>query len=292
MKWYRMYYEARNDAKLKILTDSQHRVWFNLMCYAAENGGITPTGDHYLLAVEVANGDLSLFESTLELLSRLHITEETETGIEFLNFAKRQFDKPSNTPGRIAERVKKHRKKSTETPDNAPADSSNADVTPCNAPNEKCNASETRETPPDTDTESETEKDKKHYVPAAAATPTATPKKGRRIFGAEHMALAERLKKRILETKPDARVPNSLDQWADTIRLMIEHDKHAPQRVAEIIDFCQQHNFWRKNILGADKLRVHFDALELEFDAGKKKLPARPELSGETALNLIRDLVG
>ena len=88
--------------------------------------------------------------------------------------------------------------------------------------------------------------------------------KDRPRFKPEHMELAERLKKRILEHKPDARLPTVLNNWANTIRLMIERDKRKPERIAEIIDWCQQDTFWQSNILSADKLRAQFDKLELQ----------------------------
>jgi len=31
MKWFKLHTEARNDAKLRSMSDSQHRVWFNLL---------------------------------------------------------------------------------------------------------------------------------------------------------------------------------------------------------------------------------------------------------------------
>ena len=36
MKWFKLHTEARNDAKLRSLSDSEHRMWFNLLCFAAE----------------------------------------------------------------------------------------------------------------------------------------------------------------------------------------------------------------------------------------------------------------
>jgi hypothetical protein len=138
MPWFRLFSEARTDAKLRTLADDEHRVWFALLCYAAEQSerGSIPPGDAFLLAIEVAGGDEELLGRTLTKLVRLRILTEVDGGgYVFSNFLKRQYDKPSDRPERVSERVKRHRagarndKKHQETPGN----DRNADVTPCNA---------------------------------------------------------------------------------------------------------------------------------------------------------------
>lgn len=113
MKWYRMYSEARNDAKLRALTDGQHRVWFNLLCLAGEQvqRGILTGYDDELLAVEVANGDVGLLQETLTKLEKLRMIIRNEQEIAFSNWEKRQYDNPSDRPKSVSERVKKHREK-------------------------------------------------------------------------------------------------------------------------------------------------------------------------------------
>lgn len=138
MPWFRMYSEARNDAKLRALPDDQFRVWFNLLCFASEQGderGVLSGYDRDLLAVEVANGDTDLLEATLERIAKLRIISIDGDAIRFLNFEKRQYDKPSDTPERVAERVRRHRERqsnTTETPTEHTETPCNADVTPCN----------------------------------------------------------------------------------------------------------------------------------------------------------------
>ncbi len=117
MKWLRLYPEARTDAKLKSLRDSEHRVWFNLLCLAAEQEerghitGYTP----YLLALEVARGNEGLLERTLEKLVGLCIVtrrySENNDDIVFIHFAERQYTRPSDQPEQVRIRVQKHRKR-------------------------------------------------------------------------------------------------------------------------------------------------------------------------------------
>ena len=90
MNWFRLYSEARNDAKLRTLSDAEHRVWFNLLCYAAEQKperGSIFDFDMDVLAIEVAAGDSDLLIETLKKLSRLRIIFATDGGqIRFLKF--------------------------------------------------------------------------------------------------------------------------------------------------------------------------------------------------------------
>lgn len=92
-------------------------------------------------------------------------------------------------------------------------------------------------------------------------------------YSEEHMQLAELLKNQILANKPDARLPANLEPWANTFRLMMERDRREPSRIAEVIIWCQNNEFWRTNILSADKLRQKFDQLELQMQRSPRADP-------------------
>ena len=134
MPWFRMHCEARSDNKLRALADDEFRVWFNLLCLAAEQDdrGIIPAMDPYLLATEVAGGDEGLLERTITKLSRLRVISRTGDGsLSFINFDKRNYDHPSDHRRRVAERVRRHRTR--------PAGDGNDDVTTCNDDVTTCN---------------------------------------------------------------------------------------------------------------------------------------------------------
>jgi len=167
MKWFRMYYEARNDKKLALLSDAQHRTWFWLLCFAAEQEGHRGVIQGYtdkLLAVEVCGGDVDLLNATLAILDEYRITERNAEGITFIAFRKRQYDKPSDEPEAIAERVIRHR--------NAKCVSRNdlstfetlvkRDVTPLQR-------AITREVNTDSDTESDSETEDPVVIPASGS---------------------------------------------------------------------------------------------------------------------------
>src|SRR5882724_6502791 len=82
MHWFRLYHEARNDAKLRSLTDAQFRVWFNLLCYASEQPrrGTIESEDDQLLALQVSGGDVGLMSETIGKLQSLRIIVITLPG--------------------------------------------------------------------------------------------------------------------------------------------------------------------------------------------------------------------
>jgi hypothetical protein len=130
-----MWSEARNDAKLRRLDDAEFRVWFNLLCFAAEQEerGHIARSDAFLLAVEVCNGDVPLLKRAVALLALHHLVraewcieaEQDAVTITFASWDRRQYDKPSDRPEAVAERVKRHRAKN-ETPRNAAETRENA----------------------------------------------------------------------------------------------------------------------------------------------------------------------
>ncbi|WP_193065347.1 DNA replication protein DnaD [Oceanobacillus oncorhynchi] len=88
-------------------------------------------------------------------------------------------------------------------------------------------------------------------------------------FETHHLKLAELLFKKIKENNPNAKKPN-LESWADTFRKIMEIDKKSGKEIQDLILWSQQHHFWYKNILSADKLRKQFDRLQLEMKDEQK----------------------
>lgn len=132
LPWYRMYHEARTDAKLRSLADDEFRVWFNLLCYAAEQDerGTIDASDSFVLALEVANGDEELLSRAVTRLSRLRIVTERDNEIQFINFTERQYDKPSDAPEATRERKRKERERTSDSESVTPM---SRDVTPSHA---------------------------------------------------------------------------------------------------------------------------------------------------------------
>jgi hypothetical protein len=56
-------------------------------------------------------------------------------------------------------------------------------------------------------------------------------------------------------------------RWRDAARLMIDSDGRTEQQIHAAIDWCQDSEFWRANILSMPKLREKYDQLRLRAQA-------------------------
>lgn len=138
-----------------------------------------------------------------------------------------------------------------ETADGKPTtNNTNSNNTNCNKTNSKKRV--TSELPSSSDTPRPKNKKKVKYEPDS-----------------KPYRCARKLLDEILKNKPDFKIPN-LQKWADTFRLMNERDGRTWKTIGDVIVFATQDDFWRVNILSADKLRKQFDRLEMEKDKQKQ----------------------
>ncbi len=119
MKWLKLYSESRTDGKLRCLTLAERGVWANLLCYANDQAerGTFDASDHYLLALECADGCEDVLESTLEKLLRIkHLTPVGADGrLTFRTWTVRQARKPSDEPEAAAQRKRTQRARVSES---------------------------------------------------------------------------------------------------------------------------------------------------------------------------------
>ncbi|MFA5395562.1 MAG: hypothetical protein WC346_06020 [Methanogenium sp.] len=73
-------------------------------------------------------------------------------------------------------------------------------------------------------------------------------------FGGELIEKGEAYKKKI-------------KSWVDYMDYIIRIDKHDPEKVLNVILWCQKNEFWQKNILSTSKLREQYGRLEDLMDA-------------------------
>ena len=97
-------------------------------------------------------------------------------------------------------------------------------------------------------------------------------------FETPHLQLAELLFKNMKVNNPKAKRPN-MDNWADTIRKMMELDKREGKDIQDVIIFSQKHSFWHTNILSAGKLRDQFDKLYLQMKDNKKSVEKKVKVT-------------
>jgi len=104
------------------------------------------------------------------------------------------------------------------------------------------------------------------------AAPMVTPmlktvektKKEKDVFSPDTLQyqLAELLLTKILEHLPGYKRPD-LQKWAKSMDSVLRLDKRPPEEVKAVILFAQMDPFWRANILSVDKLRKHYDRLNI-----------------------------
>ncbi len=83
---------------------------------------------------------------------------------------------------------------------------------------------------------------------------------------AEALRLAQILRGEILSNKPDSRITDTqLENWATTAALMLRIDRRNEKRIAAVICWAHADEFWRANVRSMDKVRKHFDTLELKM---------------------------
>lgn len=106
------------------------------------------------------------------------------------------------------------------------------------------------------------------------------------IYSSSQMLLAEKLRDLMLINNPNAKIPNSLDSWANNIRLMVEADNRKENDIEKVIEWCQSDNFWKSNILSVKKLREKYDTLFLQM---KRPQQQQKPLTG---LDYLKSLQG
>ena len=74
--------------------------------------------------------------------------------------------------------------------------------------------------------------------------------------------LAELLHSKILENKPDRRIPSGWqERWAEDIDKMHRIDNRSWEAIKACIIWSQRDDFWHQNILSGANLRKHYDRM-------------------------------
>jgi hypothetical protein len=93
----------------------------------------------------------------------------------------------------------------------------------------------------------------------------ARPKRPRRDLNAgreDVERLCTHLAERIIAN--GCRVPAINQDWRDAARLMLDKDHLSEEHLHAVIDWCQNSEFWRSNILSMPTLREKYDQLRLQ----------------------------
>ncbi|MFD2696349.1 hypothetical protein ACFSUE_22410, partial [Sporolactobacillus shoreicorticis] len=91
-------------------------------------------------------------------------------------------------------------------------------------------------------------------------------------FDDVHLELAEKMRDEIKSNKPNCKVPDKLDGWANEMRLMMERDKRTEKQIKYLIEWSQQDSFWSTNCLSPSSLRKHFDQMAAQCKQQKQPM--------------------
>ncbi len=97
---------------------------------------------------------------------------------------------------------------------------------------------------------------------------------------------------KILEIKPNFRRP-TIKKWEEIMDKIIRIDKRSPEQIRSVIEWTMSNDFWRKNILSPEKLRVQLDRLEMQMkeDGDKNPNTKIKQLQGWIKEHVDEDLV-
>lgn len=90
-------------------------------------------------------------------------------------------------------------------------------------------------------------------------------KSGKRTYDEDsiHYQLATLLFEEVKKNNSEARTPN-FHTWSDDIRKMMELDGRKETQVRNMIQWSQEHEFWKGIILSAKKLREKYDQMKVQ----------------------------
>lgn len=104
--WWRAYDEAVDDPKLILLSDKQHRAWFNLCCVCSQYGGMLPTIDIVAIKLRTTPAKAKAVIAELAALRLVDFASDDTTTMH--NWTSWQY-KTDNTDPTTALRSKRYR---------------------------------------------------------------------------------------------------------------------------------------------------------------------------------------
>jgi len=112
-RWWRAHDDSVDHPKLLLLTDRQHRAWYNLMCLASENGGAIP--EMRVVALKLRMSTSRAFDVVSELITARLFDDDGNGNITPHNWGKRQFHSDVST-----DRVKRFRERQRNVSETSP----------------------------------------------------------------------------------------------------------------------------------------------------------------------------
>jgi hypothetical protein len=125
-------------------------------------------------------------------------------------------------------------------------------------------------------------------TPLPIPVPAAKPRDATRFrVDVEH--ICEHLADRIEANGVDR--PRISKKWRDAARLLIDKDGKTEAQIHDAIDWSQDDEFWRANILSLPKLREKYSQLQLQAARGRKPPPVGAPTTESTSTQRARAAV-
>jgi hypothetical protein len=251
--WLRLYSEIIWDRKIRCLSPDHRWLWITALALARSS----PKPGHLLLTetepltIKDITDAAALHPKTvskgISKLFEIGLLEGSEDfGFCIPRWDERQFESDSS-----ADRVAKHRRSKG---------SSNPTANHVTDHGRYIGVTETvlkrQSNGPDTETDTETEKNEKHLV---EENPTST-------------RLLEKLNNAL---KLNGVKPATGKTAIKQMQLLVERDQRPPDEIERVISFATADSFWMLNIHSPSSLRKHYDRLRLQME--------RPSSNGHVA---------
>lgn len=186
---------------------------------------------------------------------------------------KSSIDRGKKIPKHILESIDYFYKSSNDN------ESCNTDVTECNKKKQTSNTDIDIDTELEKEIEIEKDKEKDTKLQQSCKDDETF----KFAAGSIEIELARFMVDKLLEIKPNSRVPDkdvrSLQKWAQHIDYMIRLDKRKPEEIRSLFNWAQENSFWCANIRSPRKLREKWDTLELQRDREISKAKGNDNIS-------------
>ena len=76
--------------------------------------------------------------------------------------------------------------------------------------------------------------------------------------------------------------PTISQRWRDSARLMLDNDGRPEEKIHAAIDYSQDSEFWRTNVMSMPKLREQYERLRLQAQRDQRATTAKPAAAKQT----------
>lgn len=96
-------------------------------------------------------------------------------------------------------------------------------------------------------------------------------KRGKRVYNDSDMEfqIVNYFIDLIKKNDPKFKTPN-IQTWCEPVRLLIEKDERTPEEIKAVIDWTNNDEFWKSNILSPKKLRDKFSQLKIQMESAPR----------------------